>query len=87
MTIAQEVPHFCHHVVFFNSNCSGGSPHEGKRRELNRERDLVPQKRWQCQPRYDRNHHNDIHQCVRHDHHQCGLMIIIVGAEEEEASV
>ena len=87
MTIAQEVPHFCHHVVFFNSNCSGGSPHEGKRRELNRERDLVPQKRWQCQPRYDRNHHNDIHQCVRHDHHQCGLMIIIEGAEEEEASV
>ena len=61
------------------NNRSGGSPHEGKRRELNRERDLVPQKRWQCHRHHDRHHH--------HDHHQCGLMIIIVGAEEEEASV
>ena len=70
-----------------NGNYSGGSPHEGKRRELNRERDLVPQKRWQCHPHYDRNHQNDIHQYVRHDRHQCDLMVIIVGAEEEEASV
>ena len=65
-------------MLFFNSNCSGGSPHEGKRRELNRERDLVPQKRWQCHPRYDRNHHHDIHQNVRHDRHQCDLMVIII---------
>ena len=68
--------HCCHDLNSNdNDNCSGGSPHEGKRRELNRERDLVPQKRSQCQ------RHHDCH------HHQCGLMVIIVGAEEEEASV